>query len=73
MIFGRYCFWPDRLDHETVRVARPPLILGFVLGGLVERYIAISVRRYGQDWICGFGAIMEMLMLLSRPIVPFFL
>jgi TctA family transporter len=35
---------------------RPPLLLGFVLGALVERYMFISVTRYGGDW-------------LSRPIV----
>ncbi|MEE8515846.1 MAG: tripartite tricarboxylate transporter permease [Alphaproteobacteria bacterium] len=37
---------------------RPPLILGFVLGGIVERYLFISVQRYGADW-------------LLRPIVAF--
>jgi len=35
---------------------RPPLVLGFVLGGLVENYMFISVNRYGFDW-------------LSRPVV----
>lgn len=35
---------------------RPPLILGFVLGSLIERYMFISFTRYGYDW-------------LSRPVV----
>ena len=35
---------------------RPPLLLGLVLGGLLERYMFISFQRYGADW-------------LSRPIV----
>ncbi|MEE8279777.1 MAG: tripartite tricarboxylate transporter permease, partial [Alphaproteobacteria bacterium] len=30
---------------------RPPLILGFVLGDIVERYLFISVQRYGADWL----------------------
>jgi TctA family transporter len=30
---------------------RPPLVLGFVLGGLVENYMFISVNRYGTDWM----------------------
>ncbi|MCH8198298.1 MAG: tripartite tricarboxylate transporter permease, partial [Proteobacteria bacterium] len=30
---------------------RPPLILGFVLGDIVERYLFISVGRYGIDWM----------------------
>ena len=35
---------------------RPPLILGFVLGGIIERYLFASVERYGIEW-------------LSRPVV----
>jgi len=30
---------------------RPPVILGVVLGGIVERYLFISVERYGADWL----------------------
>jgi TctA family transporter len=45
---------------KRLRWARPPLILGFVLGALIERYMFISVGRYGLDW-------------LSRPIVVVFL
>jgi TctA family transporter len=30
---------------------RPPLILGFVLGGIVERYLFISYNRYAWDWL----------------------
>ena len=30
---------------------RPPLILGFVLGGLIERYMFISVERYAWEWL----------------------
>jgi len=30
---------------------RPPLLLGLVLGGLVERYMFISIQRYGSDWL----------------------
>ncbi|MCS0496573.1 tripartite tricarboxylate transporter permease [Ancylobacter mangrovi] len=29
---------------------RAPLILGFVLGDTIERYLFISVERYGVDW-----------------------
>lgn len=34
------CGWP-----------RPPLLLGFLLGRLIERYIFISVRAYGTGWM----------------------
>ena len=30
---------------------RPPLILGVVLGDIVERYLFISVARYDADWL----------------------
>jgi TctA family transporter len=30
---------------------RPPLILGFVLGSLIENYMFISFERYGSDWM----------------------
>lgn len=41
---------------KQLKWPRPPLILGFVLGALIERYMFISFSRYGFDW-------------LSRPIV----
>jgi putative tricarboxylic transport membrane protein len=30
---------------------RPPLVLGFVLGKLIETYLFISVSRYGFSWL----------------------
>jgi hypothetical protein len=33
------------------RWPRPPLILGFVLGGILERYMFISIERYGITWL----------------------
>ena len=35
---------------------RPPLVLGLVLGDSIERYMFISIERYGTDW-------------MSRPVV----
>ncbi|HEY4135005.1 MAG TPA: tripartite tricarboxylate transporter permease [Alphaproteobacteria bacterium] len=51
---------------------RPPLVLGFILGGIFERYMFISIERYGVEWmkrpvVIGLFA-MAMLSLLS----PFF-
>lgn len=34
------CGWP-----------RPPLVLGFILGKLIERYLFISVERYDWSWL----------------------
>ena len=33
------------------RWPRPPLVLGFILGGIVERYMFISIERYGVSWM----------------------
>lgn len=30
---------------------RPPLLLGLVLGGLIERYMFLSVTAYGSEWV----------------------
>lgn len=33
------------------RWPRPPLVLGFILGGIIERYMFISIERYGAGWL----------------------
>ena len=30
---------------------RPPLVLGFILGKVLERYMFISIQRYGTEWM----------------------
>jgi TctA family transporter len=45
---------------KRLRWPRPPLVLGLVLGALIERYMTISVQRFDADW-------------LLRPIVLVFL
>ena len=41
---------------KQMKFPRPPLVLGLVLGEVVERYMFISIQRYGITWF-------------SRPIV----
>ena len=36
---------------KRLKWPRPPLILGFVLGATVERYMFISTMRYGWEWM----------------------
>lgn len=36
---------------KQMKWPRPPLILGFVLGSIIEQYLFISMRRYGLDWV----------------------
>ncbi|MDP2357406.1 MAG: tripartite tricarboxylate transporter permease [Beijerinckiaceae bacterium] len=44
---------------KALKWPRPPLILGLILGDIIERYLFISIQRYGVDWF-------------ARPIVIFF-
>ncbi len=51
---------------------RPPLILGFVLGDLIERYMFISNMRYGASWLLD-PLVLVLLGLavlgLTRPLI----
>ena len=51
---------------------RPPLILGFVLGDVIERYMFISIERYGAAWL-GRPVVIVLLAFaavgLVRPLV----
>jgi len=54
---------------------RPPLLLGLVLGGLLERYMFISFQRYGTDWLSRpivIGVFAITLYSLLKPIVTNF-
>ena len=51
---------------------RPPLLLGLVLGGLLERYMFISFQRYGIDWLSRpivIGVFAVTLYSLLKPVV----
>lgn len=37
---------------------RPPLVLGFILGSLIERYLFISVDRYGWSWLTNWFVLL---------------
>lgn len=54
---------------------RPPLVLGFVLGGLIETYIFISVERYEWDWITRWPVMIIFgltLLGVLRPVLQAF-
>jgi len=49
---------------------RPPLILGVVLGDTIERYLFISIERYGLSWMLRpivFGLFALAILGLVRP------
>jgi TctA family transporter len=54
------------------RWPRPPFVLGFILGEPIERYMFISIERYGAGWLIKpFVLIMFALAAVSlfRPLV----
>jgi TctA family transporter len=51
---------------------RPPLVLGFILGGMLERYLFISIERYGGSWILRPAVIVVFIaagVSLFRPLI----
>jgi TctA family transporter len=61
---------------KRLRWPRPPLILGFVLGAIIERYMFISVMRYEYEWL--FRPVVVILFALAfiglfRPLIAEFL
>jgi TctA family transporter len=54
------------------RWPRPPLVLGFILGEVIERYMFISIERYGAAWMLRpFVLVMFTMAALSllRPLL----
>ncbi|WP_146588530.1 tripartite tricarboxylate transporter permease [Puniceibacterium confluentis] len=57
---------------KRLRWPRPPLILGLVLGVLIERYMAISIMRYDAAWLLRPGVILLLgmaLLAVLRPLI----
>ena len=57
---------------KQLKWPRPPLILGLVLGDIIERYLFISIQRYGVDWFARpivIGIFAISLLGLLRPLI----
>ena len=57
---------------KQMKWPRPPLILGLVLGDIIERYMFISVERYGLEWLKRPVVIVILVLALlgfSRPVL----
>src|SRR5258707_29298 len=50
---------------------RPPLILGVVLGDTIERYLFISVERYGLSWMMRPVVAVLFLIAIIGVVRPF--
>ena len=61
-----------RMGDEAHEMAEAAADLGFVLGNLVERYLFISVERYGAEWLT-FPVVMIVIAItlygVLRPIL----
>lgn len=56
---------------KQARWPRPPLILGLVLGEVVERYMFISVERYGLEWLTRPLVIILFALAVMSLVRPF--
>jgi TctA family transporter len=52
--------------------ARPPLILGFVLGGIFERYLFTSTTIYGMSWMLRPVVLILLIMAAYGLLNPLF-
>jgi TctA family transporter len=61
------------VGYLMVRVGwpRPPFILGFILGNLVETNLYISIERYGFDWLYRPKVIAIFLLAVGVALYPF--
>lgn len=66
LIFGAIGWGMKRL-----RWPRPPLILGLVLGVLIERYMSISILRYDFEWLSRTGVIIMLSLSVLVLFGPF--
>ena len=57
---------------KQLKWPRPPLVLGLVLGDIIERYLFISIQRYGVSWFMRpivMGIFAISLLGLLRPLM----
>jgi TctA family transporter len=50
---------------------RPPLVLGLVLGDSIERYMFISIERYGYSWLARPVVVVLFAMAILGVVRPF--
>ena len=53
------------------RWPRPPLVLGLVLGDSIERYMFISIERYGASWLWRPLVVVLLVMAVVGIVRPF--
>jgi TctA family transporter len=71
-VFSLMCFGMLGWAMKHFRWPRPPLVLGFILGEVIERYMFISIERYGVSWMLRPVVVVMFIMAglsLLRPLL----
>jgi TctA family transporter len=50
---------------------RPPFVLGFVLGKVIETYLFISMTRYGFSWLTQPTVIFMLVVMAFVIVYPY--
>ena len=50
-LYALFAFGIFGWGMKHLKWPRPPLVLGFILGEILERYLFISIERYGTEWM----------------------
>lgn len=58
---------------KQLRWPRPPIVLGLILGVLIERYMSISIMRYSADWLVRPGVLILLSLAVLALVRPFFI
>lgn len=58
---------------KTIGIPRPPILIGFVLAGSVERYLHLSISRYGWGWISRPGVLAIMAVAVGSYVLLWYL
>lgn len=54
---------------KQIGIPRPPVMIGFVLSGPLERYLHISMSRYGWAWLTRPGVVILGLVIVAIVLV----
>jgi TctA family transporter len=71
-LYALLCFGVFAWGMKHFKWPRPPLVLGFILGGILERYTFISIERYGTSWMLRPAVLVlfiAAILTISRPLL----
>jgi TctA family transporter len=60
LVIGGFSWWMKQSGWP-----RPPLLIGFVLADPAERYLLISMNRFGLDWLLRPGVIVIGVVIVA--------